>query len=202
MDTASLPEIWKRLSAELGDRCPALITLKRWSAQGRIGAGGETTRGRKRYSYAEVREAALKEYSKQMRVTPGGRLAITANGSRARRGAEAGLAEIERKVQAAVDAGVAGLATKIERVLRNDVLADAVARGVAQITAEVTEGLKGMEVSRKAMMLKYDGVDSLLRAKIAALEEENGRLKAQGMNIDLQRLNATLRQLLDKLAGL
>jgi len=207
----SLPECEVRLRGAIGAHAPTLITLKRWSAGGRLDeAKVRDHRGRPRYRYSRVEEVA-RARAAQSTSTHARAERLKAAGRAGQRGVlmvdtrdlEAlknvvtlQLEELGGQLVEQVRAGIS------EKVL-TDVVSKAVAGAMEQLSKDITATVASVDAIRKSLMLKYDAEVAMLRGRIDELKAENERLKASASgSLDAQRVYAQLNRVLDKLGAL
>lgn len=205
----SLPECEARLRAALGPRAPTLITLKRWSAGGRLNvAKVSDERGRPRYRYVDV-EGVARERAQQSTAT-------RAREERLKAAAKAGgqdrvlivdrrdlealsnlfTVELEKLGGQLVDQIRSGIAEKV----LTDVVREAVASATAALGKDLAAAIASVEAIRRSLMLKYDAETAMLRGRIDELKAENERLKRDAAGaLDAQRVSAQLNKIIDKL---
>jgi len=210
----SLPECGARLKAAMGVQAPALVTLKRWSSDGKLkGAKVEARNGRHRYRFDVVQQMAMaavqdstSPHAKKDRMRSAEKAGVA---STAIAGANPlilhadDLEQLKAYLGALLcertEAMLAELKKSLEEKALSSAISDAVETAMARISKQVTDGLKTLEATRVAMMLKYDSVDAMRKDKVDALAAENEKLRRDANSLDVQRIASTLRQILDQL---
>ena len=213
----SLPECSARLKAAMGAQAPALVTLKRWSSDGKLKkAKVEARNGRHRYRFEVVRLVAMSAVQEST--------STHAKRDRIRSAEKAGVASTDTAGAnplilhaddlESLKAYLGGLMQDSMRVMLRDLKAaleekaisgavsGAVETAMGRISTQLTDGLKTLEATRVSMMLKYDSVDALRRDKVDTLTEERDRLRKDATSLDAHKVAATLSQMMDILRSL
>lgn len=208
----SLPECQARLRASVGPHAPTLITLKRWSASGKLDAAKvQSGRARPRYRYGDVEEVARKHAARSTsarardhRVKAAARAGVAGQGENAvlivDRGDLDALKSAVGEQLAKLGGGLmeevkAGIADKI----LGEVVAQAMTAAMSRLTKDIVETVASVEVIRRTLMLKYDSETAMLRARNEELKAENDRLKRAAVDLDAQRISAQLNKIIDRL---
>ena len=176
-----------RAADALGDQAPAHITLKRWSADGKLASAVIRHGKRKLYDPQQVLRIAVQ--AQKGRVThegAGSQVAVTALPS------------------SSPDSSASQ--PRNEGVPADRVLLDRIALGIEGLRdefmnrlASIENGLSNLEATRRLLMTKYDAEATLLRGRVASLERDASAAQGSTPSVDVAKLNMLLSRVSDQL---
>lgn len=186
-DVCSLKEVCRRLQDDLGDSAPAEITIKRWSASGRLKTAEVRIGGtpRPRWRYSVVLRIVRSSFAK----------------------ADADVEPLPASSRPPAAGPSDGLRPEHITEIVHQAIADALRRlpspAPAVATAmhpEVQQAVANLAAAQRALMLKYDSEINQLRQRLAETQEQ---LKAaRNGALDLMRLNGNLSAVAARLDAL
>ena len=190
-----------RRAERLGTAAPAYITLKRWSAAGRLASAVSPGSGT-RALYV------LDEVLRISRVAHEERRAPAANDDAGPGDAPCPLADARRHDHAnrsrGTDAPDAWSRASLDQIMES-LLAE-VARVVADSQSSISSrlqaienGLSNLDATRRMLMNKYDDAATELRARVVLLDRENAALRGAPAVIEVTKLNVLLSRVAERL---
>jgi len=190
-----------RRSERLGTGAPAYITLKRWSAAGRLASAVKPGTGtRPLYALDEVLRISRSAHEGRHAsaanddAMPGEKSVPPANAphhddANGNRVSDAP----EPRLTASQDPAVAPLLAQIASVL-----ADVRSSNSSRLQA-IENGLSNLEATRRMLMMKYDAEAHALKARVAELERENAALRGATTVVEVSKLNVLLSRVAERL---
>lgn len=187
------------LKNEMGEQSPALVTLKRWSAEGLLDDAKTIPQNgvRAKYNYRSVLRLAKKQSAKRASNKPSPTpVAVEAAPTNALY--QAFLHRLDEQASQQKQAPQTSVVSHPELVQAiTQELKPLIEQAVLQSQKQMENGLVNLDHIRKSLMLRYDSENSALRLKVDELTQF--RRKEDASTLDLSKMNQRLATLADKL---